>query len=64
MILRGYEKQRRKIIVLASFIGFISSVLLVRYFSYVGAAISITFSGFIIAFFSFVWVYKNERSIK
>jgi len=62
LIVEGYEKETRKITVMASFIGLMSAVPLVYYYSYIGAALAITASRGLIAGLSVLKVYKIKSS--
>ena len=59
MIVKGYEREVRKITVKTSIIGFLIAIPLVYYFSYIGAAIVITASRGILG----LWTLKGARKI-
>lgn len=59
LILQGYEKECRKITTISSLIGFIIAIPCVWYLSYIGVALTITFSRGLIGF----WCWSKARSI-
>lgn len=61
LIVKGYEKEARKITVIASLIGFIIAIPLVYFYSYIGAAIVITSSRGIMALLAY-WKVRKINS--
>lgn len=60
MIANGFDKQIRKITIGVSILGFFLSIVLVYYFSYIGAAVSITISGCLRGLWTYLWVKYNK----
>lgn len=64
LVIHGYEKEQRKATMYASIIGFIIGVPLVYFYSYIGAAIVISFVRGLIALFvylAYLKINKNEN---
>lgn len=60
MIANGFDKQIRKITIYVSAVGVILTIVLVYYFTYIGAAISITISGCLRGLWIYLWVKHNR----
>jgi PST family polysaccharide transporter len=61
LVVKGYEKETRQITVKSSIVGFILAIPLVYFFSYIGAALTITISRGLIAIMIKHEVYKLEN---
>jgi PST family polysaccharide transporter len=65
MIVKGYERELRRIIVAGSIIGFLIALPLVYFFSYVGAALVITITRGILGFWTMreaKYIQRNEQN--
>lgn len=60
MIANGFDKQIRRITIFVSILGICLSIILVYYFTYIGAAISITISGCLRGVWIYLWVKHNK----
>ncbi len=62
LIVNGYEKDVRNITILSSLVGFVFALPLVCYFSYIGAAITITLSRSLMGVLSYIKVFNIKRN--
>lgn len=54
LVIRGYEKEQRQAVMTASVLGFFIGMPLVYYFSYIGAAVTVTVARGLIALFVYI----------
>lgn len=64
LIIQKYEKELRNITILSSIIGFLCAWPLIYYYSYFGAAITITITRGIMAFFITIKAIQIKKSLK
>lgn len=62
LIVNGYEKDVRNITIFSSLVGFVFALPLVSYFSYIGAAITITLSRSLMGVLSYIKVINIKRN--
>lgn len=62
LIVNGYEKDVRNITIFSSLVGFVFALPLVCYFSYIGAAITITLSRSLMGVLSYIKVFNIKRN--
>lgn len=61
MLLQGYERQMRNIMIVCAFVGFCISFPLIHYFTYVGAAVVYTFTLGLMGISSMIFVIIKQR---